>query len=124
MTTEQKGLFSIAIFCAIVACGLWFVFLRPVPIQRATGTVTDKIFKPAGEYAQNRSGSQMSYIPIAESYIFIIQIDGSREVVRYSLNRVGSREFDVGKRVQIEFKRRGIPLLWSRLYVLDMHAIK
>lgn len=133
MVTEQSGqgnvMFIVAIFFAIVAVGIWFVFLRPVPQQKATGTVTHKIFKPAGEHWQYPVGLERGFllptkIPIAESYIFGIQIDGSGEVVGYALNTVASKEFEVGKRVQIEYQERGIPLLWRRLYVLDMRLIR
>ncbi|TFG37659.1 MAG: hypothetical protein E4H46_01335 [Desulfobacterales bacterium] len=123
-------MFIVAISFAIVAVGIWFVFLRPVPLQKATGTITHKIFKPAGEHWQypvglNRDFLLPTKIPIAESYIFGIQIDGSGQAaVGYALNTVASKEFEVGNRVQIEYQERGIPLLWKRLYVLDMRPIK
>jgi hypothetical protein len=133
MVTEQSGqvnvMFIIAILFAIVAVGIWLVFLRPVPLQKATGTIKYKIFKPAGEYVQypvglNRGFMLPTKIPIAESYIFGIQIDGSGEVGGYALNTVASKEFEVGKRVDIDYQERSIPLLWRRLYVLDMRPIR
>jgi len=119
----------IAIFFAIVFIAIWLVFLRPVPVQKAAGTIKYKILKPAGEYVQypvgiNRSFRLPNKIPIAESYIFGIQIDGSDEVVGYALNTIAGKEFEVGNRIQIEYQERKIPLLWKRVYVLDMWFAK
>jgi hypothetical protein len=128
-TRQGATMFIIAIFFAFVSCGIWLVFLRPVPLQKAIGTVTNKLFKPAGEHWQypvglNRGFLLPNKIPIAESYIFGIQIDKSGEVVGYALNTVASKEFEVGIRVQIEFQERGIPVLWRRIYVKDIHSVK
>ncbi len=118
----------IAVFFAIVLIAIWAVFLRPVPVQKAAGTIKYKIFKPAGEYVQypvgvNRGFMLPNKIPIAESNIFGIQVDGSGEVVGYALNTVASKKFEVGNRVQIEYQGRKLPFVWRRLYVLDMLLI-
>jgi hypothetical protein len=59
-------------------------------------------------------------IPIAESYTFELRLDGIEKPVRASFNTVKSRQFEVGQRVRVRLVRRGLPPLWSRLFVTDM----
>jgi hypothetical protein len=115
----------VAIFFAVFAGGIWVVFLRPVPTKTATGTITNKSFKPAGTYWQypaglNRGFRTATLIPIAEAYVFEIKAEGFEDPIFYSLNTVASQAFDVGKRVRVSYMERGIPFIWRRLYVIDM----
>jgi hypothetical protein len=61
-------------------------------------------------------------IPIAEAYVFEIAADGLQSPMFFSLNVVASREFEVGQRVQIVYRRRGLPLIWSRIGAEKMVA--
>jgi hypothetical protein len=106
---------------------VWFTFLRPVPVRMAVGVVRSKSFKPAGEYWQQPVGNRdgfwtASRIPIAECYIFGIQVDGRVGEARVSLNTVESQAFDIGQRVQIEYVERGLPLIWKRVYITGMKS--
>jgi hypothetical protein len=79
-------------------------------------------FKPAGTCWQYPVGADRSLrtateIPIAEAYVFEIAADGLQSRLFFSLNIVASREFEVGQRVQIVYRRRGLPLIWSRIVV-------
>jgi len=125
MPFSAKLQLGLALFFAIVAAGIWCVFLRRTPTHSATGRVTGKSFKPAGEYWQPPSGERSGFwtptrIPIAECYVFEIQLDDRPMKVVYSVNTVAAREFDVGQRVVIEYVERGIPFVWKRIYVSTM----
>jgi hypothetical protein len=114
-----------AILFGTVALLTWAVLLRPVPRRSVVGTITGKTFKAAGTYAQYPAGAGRGFraaseIPIAEAYVFEIKVDGMAEPVRYALNAVASKEFEVGQRVQIEYQERSFPVLWRRVYVVDM----
>ena len=126
---SSKFLLAVAIVFAVIAVAIWAVFLRPVPVETASGIITRKTFKPAGTYWQYPVGIDRGFrtatpIPIAEAYVFELEIDGLQGPVFFSLNTVASQAFEVGQSVQIRYKTRVIPLLFKRLYVLDMSAIK
>jgi hypothetical protein len=115
----------IAFVFALIAGLIWFTFLRPVPVQTAAGVIRSKSYKPAGEYWQQPVGNRDGFwtatrIPIAECYIFGIQVDGRAGEARVSLNTVEAQAFNIGQRVQIEYVERGLPLIWKRVYVTEM----
>src|SRR5262249_29337818 len=114
-----------AILLALMSGLTWFTFLRPLPVQTAMGTIRSKSFKPAGEYWQQPVGNRDGFwtptrIPIAECYIFGIQVDGRAGEARAALNTIESRAFNVGQRVRLEYVERGFPLIWKRVYVSGM----
>ncbi len=118
-----------ALFFAALAAGIWFVLLRPVPRHSALGAIVSKTFKPAGTYWQYPVGARPGLrvanpIPISECYVFEVKAEGMPAPVHYPLNTVASEQFRVGQRVQIEYQERSIPVLWKRVYVLDMRAIE
>ena len=124
---SPKFLFLAAIFFAVFAGGIWAVFLRPIPVQTASGSITRKTFKPAGTYWQYPSGLDRGFrtatpIPIAEVDVFELAIDGLEGPVFYSLNTVASRAFDVGQKIRIQYRERVIPFVGKRLYVVDMSS--
>jgi hypothetical protein len=124
--SPKVQLISAAIF-GLVSLSIWFVFLRQVPIQTAVGTITTKTFKPADVHIQQPTESGRGFrtpskVPIAESYIFEIQVDGISQIIRASENTVRAGGFSVGDKVSIQYQERGFPLLWKRLYVLSMDA--
>jgi len=121
--------FILAAVFGLISVLIWFVFLRPVAKRSAVGVIRNKQFKPAGEYWQQPAGQRGGFwtptrIPIAECYVFEIQVEGWPDVAHASLNTVAAREFEVGQRVNIEYQERGIPFLWKRAYVLDMTPAK
>jgi hypothetical protein len=116
-----------ALIFAFLAVGTYIMLLGPVAARTALGTITRKKFKPAGTYWQYPVGADRSLrtateIPIAEAYVFEIAADGLQSPLFFSLNVVASREFEVGQRVQIVYRRRGLPFIWSRLFVEKMVA--
>jgi hypothetical protein len=103
------------------------MLLRPAAAHTALGTITGKKFKPAGTYWQYPVGADRSLrtateIPIAEAYLSEIAADGLQSPLFFSSNVVASREFEVGRRVQIVYRRRGLPFIWSRIFVEKMMA--
>ena len=115
----------VAIVFALIAGLIWFTFLRPVPVQKAVGIIRSKSFKAAGEYWQQPVGNRdglwtATRIPIAECYIFGIQVDGRVGEARAPLNTGAAQAFNVGQRVEVEYIERGFPLIWKRVYVTEL----
>ena len=99
--------------------------LRDSEVKTTIGIITNKTFKSGSIYWQYPSGIRIGFwgpnaIPIAESIVFEIRVTGLPGEVRYPLNTVAARQYDVGQKVQIEYVERAIPLLWRHIYVTDM----
>jgi hypothetical protein len=123
----SKVLFMTALIFAFLALGTYVILLGPAAAHTALGTITGKKFKPAGTYWQYPVGADRSMrtateIPIAEAYVFEIAADGLQSPLFFSLNVVASREFEVRQRVQIVYRRRSLPFIWSRIFVEKMVA--
>ena len=117
---------SFAAICAVFAIGMWLAFLRPAETKLATGVITSKTFKPAGEYAQYPGGLNRSSfyapnkIPIAECYILIIHVDDLAADVGYAANIPEAENYQVGQHVSLRYQERGIPRLWRKVFVLGL----
>ena len=123
----SKILFMTALMFAFLALGTYVMLLRPAAAHTALGTITGKKFKPAGTYWQYPVGADRSLrtateIPIAEACVFEIAADGLQSPLFFSLNVVASRDFNVGQRVRIVYLQRGLPFIWSRIFVEKMVA--
>jgi hypothetical protein len=121
-------LLALAVAFALLALLIWWVFLRPVPRQTASGVITQKTFKPASTYWQYPGGERTNFwtptaIPIAECYVFTVRVEGQPVEAYFALNTTAAKSFEVGQGVTISYERRGLPPLWERVYVMDMrHA--
>jgi hypothetical protein len=116
-----------AIFFLVVAACIWLVFLRPVMVRTAGGTIVKKTHKPAGTYWQYQAGDRKGFwtptpIPIAEAMVFEIRVDGQQGSAFMSMNTTAAEAFQVGQNVQITYEERSVPFLWKRWYVLTMVA--
>jgi hypothetical protein len=125
MMLPKNVLFALAAVFALAFIVIWFVFLRPVELRTAQGTITNKIFKPAGQYVQYPVGMRSAFfaparIPIAECYVFTIRVEDLAADVGVSLNTLATEEFNVGQPVMIQYQERSLPGIWRRVYVLQM----
>ena len=125
MIITPKLLLALGLVCALAALATWFVFLRPVPRLTVFGVITQRIFKPASTYWQYPTGIRDGFwtpaqIPIAECYVFAIKVEGQPSDAFFSLNTTAAKSFDVGQKVEIDYEERGVPLIWKRVYVMDM----
>lgn len=122
------ALFVMAGLAALFAVGIWLVFLRPAQIRGASGVITSKIYKPAGEYVQYPSGlGRGSFygpnrIPVAECYILVIHVDDLHADVGYAANIIEAENYKVGQAVNLRYRLRGIPGMWRRFFVLGLSA--
>jgi len=110
---------------AATALLVWIVFLRPAAASTAIGTIRSKTYRPPGTYTQYQPGVSRGFrtpteIPIAESYVFEIAIDGRPDLLRYSLNTTASERFAVGQRVRVTCEERTLLPFWRRTFVVDM----
>jgi hypothetical protein len=125
----MKSLVIAMILFTAAAIAIWAVFLRPIPAQTGFGTIARKTFKPEGTYWQypsdpNRGFRMATPIPIAEAYVFEITAGEFKSPIFFSLNTTASKAFEVGQRVQIQYRERSVPFIGKRLYVLDMSSIE
>ena len=112
----------------LVAAAIWFVFLRPVPISKGTGVITDKVYQPAGTYWQYHAGDRRGFknptpIAMAESYSLGLRFTDSTRTARVSVNMAEAEAYPIGTPVRFEYVIRGIPLFWTRIYVLSISPV-
>ena len=126
----MSSLTVIAVAFGAVALVLFALMLRNTSAVAMTseGVIVSKTFKPASTYTQipagaNRGMRAPTEIPIAESYVVEVRVEGLDQRVFYDLNIVASRSFDVGQRVRISYRKRGIPFATKKYMVLDMQTL-
>jgi len=122
------GLTLLAVALAILAALLWSILVRRLPEETAAATITAKTLRSAGLYTQQMVGADRAFrvpteIPVAESYVFELAVDGLAEPVKVSLNTVKSREFQLGQRVKVRYVRRGLAPFWDRVMVVEMFPL-
>lgn len=110
---------------AIAACVIWLALIRRGPEETALATILTKGHLSGSTYFQQPIGADRGFkvpthIAIAEANAFELTVDGVADTVRASFNTVKSRQFDVGQRVRVQYERRGIPPLWTRITVVEM----
>jgi hypothetical protein len=106
----------------LCSCSL---LLQAAEAKTAICIITNKTFKSASSYWQSPSGIRRGFwgpnkIPIAESVVFEIRVEGLSGAVHYTLNTVAANQYNVGQKVQIEYVERAIPLMWRYIYVTEM----
>lgn len=126
-TTMQRFYIIITIAFAIAFLAIWFVFLRPVPMQTATGAIRGKTFRESGTYWQGQHGLSRGFrtptpIEIAQAYVFEIEVAEMPVLLRYALNPTASEHFAIGDTVYVEYQTVGLPPFWTRSYVVGMEA--
>ena len=120
------ALLSVAAVLGLFALAMWVVFLRPAPTATATGVITSKIYKPAGEYVQYPAGLRResfygpNRIPVAECYILVIHVDDLHADVGYAANTIEAKNYTVSQAVSLRYQLRGIPGVWGRFFVLGL----
>jgi hypothetical protein len=116
----SKVLFVTALIFAFLALGTYVTLLSPAAAHTALGTITGNLNRQAligSIQLADRSLRTATEIPIAEAYVFEIAADGLQSPLFFSSNVVASQEFEVGQRVRIVYRRRGLPFIWSRIFV-------
>jgi hypothetical protein len=112
---------------ALVAVVTWAAFLRPGTRGETTGVITDKQHRAASNYQRTLSGPgggvRQTSIPIAESYVFTVRLDGG-DTLHVSLNEVMSRQFEPGQRVRVTTERRGLGPIGARTRALEMTRVE
>ena len=120
-------LLIVAAFAALLAAGLFFVFVRPVASRVANGVIVEKTFEDERSIQRLNAGPRRELwtanrIRIPAGFIFTIRLgDGSGDVY-YMLERVAAEQFHIGQSVTVTYDERGIPAIWSKRYVRVMTA--
>lgn len=120
---------TLAVAIPLLLCIYWAFgsgLGRSKNLETATGTILTKAHKPAGAYTQTPAGTRRegfwtpTAIPIAEAFIFEIQLDTPPGgIVRYSTNVILGRRYEKGQKVELDYEVRGT-ILGKRAYVLEM----
>jgi len=109
----------------VVALGIWVVFLRAVPLKTATGVISSKTFEQAGAYVQYQPGIRQGFytpttIPTSEHFVIGISVPNRSIEFRYAANPTEASSLEVGQQVRIEYRERGLPPVWKRVYVVSL----
>jgi hypothetical protein len=122
-----KSYLALAVTFVIACVVIYFAFVRPSEgaERTAAGEIRSKVTRSGGTYTQYQPGIDRGFrtptqIPVAEADVFEIALDGSNEIVRYAVNTTSGAQFSVGQRVRVKLIERGLPLVWKRIYVVDM----
>jgi hypothetical protein len=127
--TSSRWLVVAAFFAVLAAALFGVLFASNSAAAEATeGEIVGKHFKPAGTFTQIPAGIERQswssvQIPMAEAHIFEIRVAGLDQSLFYALNTVASQGFEVGQRVRVVYRKRGIPFAAKKYLVLEMeHA--
>lgn len=127
---EIRLLIVVLVLATIGAASIWYVFLRPVPIQTTPGTIKAKTFRQASSIERKRAGGrrqdwgQDRSILLPDSDVFVILLDDPSIEVRFEVAAGGSDSLSVGQRMRVEYQRRSLPLIWSKVYVLEVTPLE
>jgi hypothetical protein len=118
-------LLALAGLFAVVGIVVWSILLRPVEPRKARGVITYKVFKPASQHVQYPAGMRSGFyapnsVPISECYVMVVRVDGLEAPAGFAMNTVAAQPYEVGQTVTVQYEERGLPLLWKRIYVIDM----
>ena len=102
----------------------WVGYVRTVPSETAAGTVIAKTHQPASTYTQSHGTHVATRIPVAESYLLTIRIDGIDPPARLSVRAIASADFEVGQRVLVQYERRGVFPFPRQLRLMDVQRIR
>jgi len=120
----------LAFIMMLVAAGLWYVFVRPVPTKRGTGLITACRYLPAQtvERSVPRLMRSLEYMPrhtrysLPDRYVYQIRLDRAGIEAVYASPTGNEAEFEVGRRVKLVYQERYIPLRGRRIFVKEMRA--
>jgi hypothetical protein len=110
---------SLGIASLLLAGLTYLSFVRPIASKTATGTIAAKRFLPAETVVRHKVSARRELIPeqkfeVPDRYRFQIRLDGSAELVSYSLPVAAARGYEVGRRVKVIYETRGILGMWKR----------
>src|SRR5262245_21952998 len=109
----------IGILIATLAC---YAFVRRAPEKTASGTIAAKHFLPAEtmvrrQVSPRRQSWSEQKFDLPDRYGFEIRLEGSSEVLTYSVPVEAASGYKVGQRVSVVYESRGIPGIWKKNYV-------
>ena len=115
----------VAVLFGAVALTIWIVFLRPVRQRTGRGTIVRRVRRREATYWQPHHGIGRGFrtptpVPIAEAWVFEIDMEGGEGRVHHAMSRVAGAEFETGDEVLLTYERRGVPPIWMRTYVFRM----
>jgi hypothetical protein len=113
---------SLGITSLLLASLAYLYFVRPAVSTTAIGTIAAKHFLPAETVIRHKVSARRALMPeqkleVPDRYRFQIRLDGSAELVSYSLPAIAARGYEVGQRVKVIYETRGILGVWKRNHV-------
>jgi hypothetical protein len=122
----------IIVVASLTSLGLWYVFVRPVEQVTGTGTIVGRDFYEAEtvEKTVQRTFRGPEYLPrhsiyrLPDRFVYRVRIDGLNQEASFTIPAVGKQEMDIGSRVSVTYSRRGLPFIWSKIYVTKVDALE
>ncbi|MDH5692828.1 MAG: hypothetical protein OEZ47_06970 [Gammaproteobacteria bacterium] len=111
---------------AIGAGLIWFSFLRPVPMMKTQAEVVAKTHKPAGTHWQQQVGLNRGFrtatpISMDESYVLELYSKELDATGFYSVNKFDQKDYEIGQKVTMEYKKHGMPVFGYKTTVYEVH---
>ncbi len=94
------------------------------------GVIKDKSFRAARTIRQEPVGVRRQdwgsarEIRFPDNDVFVIRLEDPAEDVRFSMPAGAGDVFEVGQKVRVEYEIRSIPLIWRKVLVRGMKAVK
>ena len=125
---STQAIFLLGMIALTFSIGVWFVLVRPVAEQSATGTITSRAFLPAETVRKviPRTDRSLEDLPreikyaLPDRYLFSIRLDGRNADARFSAIAAATENIHIGQQVRLTYYERYIPFVWTRIYVKEM----
>ncbi len=109
----------LGLFSVIIA----YAFLGPAETGSAIAIIKNKKFVPASTYTQYNGTRQTGSVPIRESYQ--LELSAEKTGTMYaSISIIGANEFEIGKKVNVNYTIRSIPFLWKKILVNEVKVVE
>ena len=121
----------LAVFFALVAGGMWFFYVRPVPEIIGLGVITGKTFYAAERIEKSvprttRSIEQTPYeikYDLPDRYAFRVRLENKDVSVVYTAPALGSEKIEIGSKVKLIYEERSMPFAPMRYIVKAMEKV-
>lgn len=116
-------------FVVLLLVAVWFIRRdRQDPEgYSVTGAIRSKEFRAGGKHLQTFSGANRGFqtpnpIPLGNSYVIEVLVDGTEEKLRGSVNELTGKLLTVGQRVRVQAKAVGF-LFRQRKLITDISPL-
>lgn len=115
----------IIFICIVIILAIYLSNFNSKEIFTSDASIIEKNFVDKTVYSRSNSGINRGFqtstnIPIAEKYIFSLNINNESSVAYYSTNTILAERFNVGQKVSVRYQKKNLFGFWKSIQVLDM----